>query len=122
MVSKRQEHQEDAKLRVLRIIKRDPHMTIRKIAKEVGISNGSAFYLLTALIDKGLVKLSNFKQHPEKIKYSYLLTPKGIREKSILANNFLIRKKEEYITLKKEILEIEKDIGVCFDTDDINEN
>ena len=96
MASRRKEHQEDAKLRVLQIISSNPQMTSRDIAQEVGISNGSAYYLLTSLIDKGLVKLHNFKKSKQKIKYSYLLTPKGIREKSLITSKFLVRKKQEF--------------------------
>ena len=86
-------------------------MTTREIAKKVGISNGSAHYLLTSLIDMGFIKLSNFKDSSQKIKYSYLLTPKGIREKSLVASKFLVRKKKEYELLKKEIVELERDLG-----------
>ena len=79
-------------------------MTSREIAQKVGISNGSAYYLLTSLIDKGLVKLSNFKENSQKTKYSYLLTPKGIREKSLITVKFLRRKKHEFELLKKRLL------------------
>lgn len=78
----------------------NPEITSRQIAQQVGISNGSAFYLLISLIEKGYVKLNNFKQNPKKVKYSYLLTPKGIREKSLLTKNFLVHKKEDYKLLK----------------------
>ena len=108
MASRRKEHQEDAKLRVFQILIKNPQMTTREIAQKVGISNGSAFYLLTSLIDHGYVKLTNFKQNSKKIKYFYLLTPKGIREKSLLTSKFLERKKQEYILLKKEIAELER--------------
>ena len=111
MASRRKEHQEDAKFRVFQIINENPQMTTREIAQKVGISNGSAYYLLTSLIDMGFVKLSNFKESSQKIKYSYLLTPKGIREKSLVTNKFLIRKKQEYELLKKEIIELERDLG-----------
>ena len=111
MASRRKEHQEDAKLRVFQIINENPQMTTRKIAQKVGISNGSAYYLLTSLIDMGYVKLSNFKDSTQKIKYSYLLTPKGIREKSLITSRFLIRKKQEFEALRKEINSIEKTIG-----------
>ena len=111
MASRRKEHQEDAKLRVFQIIDENPQMTTRKIAQKVGISNGSAYYLLTSLIDMGYVKLSNFKDSTQKIKYSYLLTPKGIREKSLITSRFLIRKKQEFEALRKEINSIEKTIG-----------
>ena len=86
-------------------------MTTREIAQKVGISNGSAFYLLTSLIDMVFIKLSNFKESPQKIKYSYLLTPKGIREKSLITSKFLVRKKQEYELLKKEIIKLEQDLS-----------
>jgi len=86
-------------------------MTTREIAQKVGISNGSAYYLLTSLIDMGFIKLSNFKDSSQKIKYSYLLTPKGIREKSLVTSKFLVRKKQEYELLKKEINELERDLS-----------
>ena len=111
MASRRKEHQEDAKLRVLQIIGSNPQMTSRELAKKVGISNGSAYYLLTSLIDKGFVKLSNFKENSQKNKYSYILTPKGIREKSLVTNKFLVRKRQEYELLKKEISELERDLS-----------
>ena len=111
MASRRKEHQEDAKFRVFQIINENPQMTTREIAQKVGISNGSAYYLLTSLIDMGFIKLSNFKQNSQKIKYSYLLTPKGIREKSLATNKFLVRKKQEYELLKKEIAELERDLS-----------
>ena len=86
-------------------------MSSRELAQKVGISNGSAYYLLTSLIDKGFVKFANFKKSGQKAKYSYLLTPKGIREKSIITSKFLVRKKQEYELLKKEIAELECDVG-----------
>ena len=111
MASRRKEHQEDAKVRVFQIINENPQMTTREIAQKVGISNGSAYYLLTSLIDLGFVKLLNFKDSSKKIKYSYLLTPKGIREKSLVTGKFLERKKKEYELLKIEITELEREIG-----------
>ena len=111
MASRRKEHQEDAKFRVFQIINETPQVTTREIAQKVGISNGSAYYLLTSLIDMGFIKLSNFKDSSQKIKYSYLLTPKGIREKSLVTSKFLVRKKQEYELLKKEIAELERDLS-----------
>ena len=67
MASRRKEHQEDAKFRVFQIINDNPQMTTRKIAQKVGISNGSAYYLLTSLIDMGFIKLSNFKDSSNKV-------------------------------------------------------
>jgi EPS-associated MarR family transcriptional regulator len=111
VASRRKEHQEDAKFRLFQIIKENPQMTTREIAQKVGISNGSAYYLLTSLIDMGFIKLSNFKDSSQKIKYSYLLTSKGIREKSLITSKFLVRKKQEYELLKKEIIRLEQDLS-----------
>ena len=111
MASRRKEHQEDAKFRVFQIINENPQMTTREIAQKVGISNGSAYYLLTSLIDMGFIKISNFKESSQKIKYSYFLTPKGVREKSLVTSKFLMRKKQEYELLKKEISELERDLS-----------
>ena len=111
MASRRKEHQEDAKFRAMQIITQNPELTSRQIARKVGISNGSAYYLLTSLIDEGFIKLSNFKNNSQKIKYSYLLTPKVIREKSLITSKFLVRKKQEFEALKEEIYSLERSIG-----------
>tara|TARA_B100000767_G_C19550559_1_gene444756 strand:- start:250 stop:465 length:216 start_codon:yes stop_codon:yes gene_type:complete len=71
MASRRREHQEDARLRVLQIIKSNPQITSRELARKVGISNGSAHYLLISLIDRGFVKLSNIKENSQKKKYRF---------------------------------------------------
>ena len=55
------------------------------------------------MLKKGWVKLTNFKRYNNKLGYLYLITPKGIEEKSILAQNFLSRKLKEYNRLKEEI-------------------
>ncbi len=87
-------------------------MSTRQVADEVGISNGSAYYVLTALVEKGFVKLDNFKKSPRKKQYAYLLTPKGIREKSRLAHSFIERKREEFEFLQAEIEALEEEAGL----------
>ena len=83
-------------MRVMRLIGDRPEMTTRQIANEVGISNGSAYYLLTAFVEKGFVKLGNFKNNTRKGQYAYLLTSKGAREKSFLTHSFIERKRQEF--------------------------
>ena len=112
MSSRRKEWQEDTRLRLMRVVSQNPKATTREIAQKIGISNGSAYYLLTSLIDKGLIKLSNFNNNSQKTIYLYFLTPKGIREKSKLTHAFLIRKKKEYKLLKEELIELEQDVGI----------
>ena len=96
-------HQIDTEYTLLKILKDNPEMTQRQLSAELGLSLGKTNYVLHALIDKGLMKLSNFKRSDNKLGYLYLLTPEGVTEKSILAQNFLNRKSEEYNRLKEEI-------------------
>ena len=114
MASRRDEQQAEIRLKVMRLISQNPEMSTRQVADEVGISNGSAYYVLTALVEKGFVKLSNFKKNPRKGQYAYLLTPKGIREKSVLTHRFIERKREEFEALKEEIRALEKEAGLAF--------
>ena len=88
-------------------------MSTRQVADEVGISNGSAYYVLTALVEKGFVKLGTFKKNPRKGQYAYLLTPKGIREKSLLPHSFIERKREEFKVLQAEIKALEEEAGLA---------
>ena len=88
---------------VLRKIKNNPESTQRQLAKDLGFSLGKLNYCLKALKDKGLVKIENFKKNPKKINYIYILTPKGISEKTKLTVNFMQRKIEEYDELKEEL-------------------
>ena len=113
MASRREEKQEDIRLKVIRLISENPEMSIRQVADEVGISNGSAYYVLTALIEKGFVKLDSFKSSPRKGQYAYLLTPKGIREKSLLTHSFIKRKRQEFLDLKLEIQLLEEEAGLA---------
>lgn len=97
----------------MRIICENPEMPTRQIAEKIGISNGSAYYVLTALIEKGFLKLENFKKNPRKGQYVYLLTPKGIREKSKLTHKFIERKREEFEDLRAEIAALEIEAGLA---------
>ena len=96
-------HKSDTEYIILKILKDNPKMTQRQLSKELGLSLGKTNYVIHALIDKGWMKLSNFKRSDNKLGYLYLLTPEGVTEKAILAQNFLIRKSEEYNRLKEEI-------------------
>ena len=109
MASRRDEKQEEVRLRVMRLISCDPEMSSRQVADAVGISNGSAYYILTALVERGFVKLENFKKNPRKGSYAHLLTPKGIREKSLLTHHFIKRKRQEFADLRAEIEALENE-------------
>ena len=88
---------------VLRKINSKPQSSQRELAEELGFSLGKLNYCLKALKKKGLIKMTNFGKNPNKINYIYVLTPRGITEKTKLTINFMKRKMKEYDELKKEI-------------------
>lgn len=112
MASLREERREEAQFQVMRLIAQNPELTTRQIADEVGISTGAAYYCVTALVEKGLVKLENFKNNPRKGQYAYILTPRGIREKAALTVTFLERKLGEYEALRAEIADLKREAGL----------
>jgi len=88
---------------VLRSIQKNPESSQRELAENLGFSLGKLNYCVKALQGKGLVKIENFKKNPQKINYIYVLTPKGITEKTKLTLNFMKRKMKEYDELKNEL-------------------
>ena len=90
-------------LNVLRKISTNSQSSQRELAEELGFSLGKLNYCLKALKVKGLIKIRNFQNNPNKINYIYALTPKGISEKTKLTLNFMKRKMKEYDELKREI-------------------
>ena len=94
---------QQSKYQLLKSLEKDANLTQRQLSEELGISLGKVNYCLKNLIQKGFVKINNFKNSNHKLQYSYLLTPKGIEEKTKLTIEFLKVKTEEYEELKKEV-------------------
>ncbi len=90
---------------VLRKIKSKPNSSQRELASELGFSLGKLNYCLRALKVKGLIKIQNFQRDPNKLRYVYILTPKGVAAKTKITLNFMKRKMREYDELKAEIEE-----------------
>ncbi len=89
---------------VLRKINKENNSSQRKLAEELGFSLGKLNYCLKELKKKGLIKIKNFQKQNNKIKYlNYVITPKGIAERTKLTINFMARKMREYDELKKEL-------------------
>jgi EPS-associated MarR family transcriptional regulator len=97
-------------LRIFREINRSPEMTQREISSRLGISLGKVNFLINALIQKGFVKVENFKKSSSKSKYLYCLTPRGIEEKSRMTCLFLKRKMREYEQLELEIQQLREEM------------
>ena len=94
---------QQSKYQLLKSLEQDANLTQRQLSEELGISLGKVNYCLKSLIQKGFVKINNFKNSKHKLQYSYLLTPKGIEEKTKLTIEFLKVKTEEYEALKEEV-------------------
>jgi EPS-associated MarR family transcriptional regulator len=110
-MTKAQQVKTDMRYRVLALIEANPAITQRALAATLGVSLGRVNYGLRALVEKGLIKVNNFKQSETKLTYAYLLTPSGVMEKSALTKAFLARKMEEFDALKAEIEALQGQLG-----------
>ena len=88
---------------ILRTLDKVKNPTQRLLAGKLGFSLGKLNYCLVALKKKGLIKISNFEKNPKKLKYIYILTPRGMAYRAKLTINFMKLKMKEYDNLKKEI-------------------
>ena len=102
---------DEYRYRILKLLESDPHASQRRIADELGISLGRVNYCLQALIEKGLIKVNNFRNSANKRAYLYLVTPRGIEEKAIVTARFLKRKLDEYEALKLEVEDLQREAG-----------
>jgi EPS-associated MarR family transcriptional regulator len=101
---------DEVRYKLLRLLETNPELSQRQVARSLGVSLGKTNYCLKALIQRGLVKATNFRNHENKILYTYYLTPRGIEEKARVTMRFLQRKLEEYQALQAEIEQIRSDV------------
>jgi EPS-associated MarR family transcriptional regulator len=101
---------QELEYRALKILEMNPELTQRQLAEALGISLGKTHYMIKSLIKVGWVKLDNFQKSNNKWGYAYLLTPKGIAEKTAITARFLIKKQREYNALKDEIAQLQAEV------------
>lgn len=101
---------EEYRYKILKELQQDPNISQRELARRLDISLGKVNFCLKALIEKGLIKAENFKKNTNKVKYLYLLTPRGIEDKVSLTQSFLKLKLKEYEELEKEIERLREEI------------
>ncbi|HUX91588.1 MAG TPA: MarR family EPS-associated transcriptional regulator [Gallionellaceae bacterium] len=94
---------------LLKTLEENPGLSQRDLAKRLGISLGKVNFCLKALVDKGSLKIDNFRNSENKLAYAYLLTPRGVEEKARITVRFLKHKIEEYEQLKNEIAELKRE-------------
>ncbi|HWP00117.1 MAG TPA: MarR family EPS-associated transcriptional regulator [Methylococcus sp.] len=101
---------ETAQLRILQILAQEPGISQRRLAERLGVSVGKTHYLLKALLEKGLIKVDNFRRSDRKLAYLYLLTPRGIETKLRLTRAYFARKEAEYDALREEIAALRNEL------------
>jgi EPS-associated MarR family transcriptional regulator len=102
---------DEYRYRILKLLENNPTASQREIARELGVSLGRINFCLQALVEKGLIKANNFRNSTTKQTYLYLLTPKGIREKTKVTVRFLKIKLDEYESLKREVAQLQREAG-----------
>src|SRR2546430_16917008 len=102
---------EETRYHLLKHLAEHPEASQRDLARELDVSVGKVNYCINALIEKGLVKVRNFKNSRKKSAYLYVLTPRGLEEKVNLTYSFLRRKMAEYDLLTKEIERLTTEVG-----------
>ena len=100
---------DEIRYKLMRLLQANPEMSQRDVARQLDISVGKVNYSLRALVGRGWVKVNNFKNSQNKLAYKYLLTPRGMEEKSRLTIRFLRAKMDEYENLKMEIEQIRRE-------------
>jgi MarR family transcriptional regulator, temperature-dependent positive regulator of motility len=103
--------QDEIHYKLLSLIEKNPEATQRELADNLGVSVGKINYCLTALVNKGQIKIRNFTNSNNKAAYAYLLTPKGLKQKAKVTIRFLKSKTEEYEQLQKEIALLKSEVN-----------
>ena len=101
---------DDTRYRLLRLLTEHPNHSQRELASELGLSLGKTNYCLRALIERGWVKVQNFRNSQNKLAYAYVLTPTGLREKLRLTRAFLQRKEAEFEQLRHTIAALKSEL------------
>ncbi|HEX9985060.1 MAG TPA: MarR family EPS-associated transcriptional regulator [Thermoanaerobaculia bacterium] len=102
---------EEVRYRLLKFLAEHPDASQRQVARELGISLGKANYCLRALMERGLVKVRNFRNSENKSAYAYILTAQGLEEKIDVTSAFLRRKMAEYDLLREEIDRLQAEVS-----------
>ncbi len=85
-------------LLLLEEISKEEHLSQRDISKRLGIAVGLVNSYIKNMISKGYIRVSSFPKN----RYNYLLTPKGITEKTRLTYQHLHYFTNLYTTARKD--------------------
>ena len=103
---------DEYRYKILKLVSANPEISQRELSQRLGISLGRVNYCIKALMERGLVKATNFRNNKNKLAYMYLLTPRGLEEKATITLRFLKFKTQEYEQLQTEIEELRQEVAV----------
>ena len=120
------DYDQEVRYRLLKVLSENPHLSQREMARKMGISLGKVNYCLAELARKGLIKINRFKDSQNKLRYLYILTPRGLEDKAGLTISFLKRKMAEYSAIKRQIKDLAREVeseglGQTFQDDTLDE-
>jgi EPS-associated MarR family transcriptional regulator len=105
------QRRDDVDFSLLRLLESRPDVSQREIAEKLGMSLGGVNFCVNALIDKGHLKLANFKASKNKLGYVYVLTPAGFAHRAGLAADFIGRKLAEYDAIQAELAQLQAEFA-----------
>lgn len=93
----------DLQFRVLRHLELNSLLPQCELSNSLGVSLDGINYCLNALVQKGWIKILNFRNNKNNWVYAYLLMSQGIAEKTDLTGSFLRWRMPKYEGLKAKI-------------------
>lgn len=96
--------------KVIKELEENPSHTQRSLAQKLNVSLGKINYVLSGLVEKGIIKAKKLKNHPDKIRWQYLLTPQGVKEKIKITSDYLKKRLKEFEYIQNEIEELKEEI------------
>ena len=96
--------------KLIKEIEKNPRHTQRSLAQKLNISLGKVNYVISGLIEKGIIKAKKLKNDPDKIRWQYILTPQGMKEKLIITHIYLKKRIQEFEQIQNEIIELKKEV------------
>ena len=102
---------QELSIKIIRELEKAPEQSQRTLSKRCGVSLGSIHYCINALVEKGYVKVKNFKHAQNKMVYACFLMLSGTNLRKELTLVVLKHKQAEYQTLQQEIKALEDDLA-----------
>ena len=96
--------------KVIKELEENPSHTQRSLAQKLNVSLGKMNYVLSGLVEKGIIKAKKLKNHPDKIRWQYLLTPQGVKEKIKITGEYLKKRLKEFEQIQNEIEELKEEV------------